>query len=96
MHDALKVRSRAQRHQGRSNADVTVIRVQDENLIINVDTGEVKLVDFGATSVFEKAQKQEFQGMNLQQLDNGIPRRLQKRRHKFRHQNLFALFHKNC
>ncbi|VDO25030.1 unnamed protein product, partial [Heligmosomoides polygyrus] len=33
----------------------------DENLIVNMTNGEVKLVDFGATASAEKAMKKEFQ-----------------------------------
>ncbi|KAL6725379.1 hypothetical protein Aduo_007435 [Ancylostoma duodenale] len=36
--------------------------IKDENLIVNMTTGEVKLVDFGATASAEKAMKKEFQG----------------------------------
>lgn len=36
--------------------------IKDENLIVNMNTGEVKLVDFGATAYAEKATKKEFQG----------------------------------
>ncbi|CAB3401235.1 unnamed protein product [Caenorhabditis bovis] len=36
--------------------------IKDENLIINMTTGEVKLVDFGAAAYEEKASKKEFQG----------------------------------
>ncbi|CAI5444902.1 unnamed protein product [Caenorhabditis angaria] len=36
--------------------------IKDENLIVNMTTGEVKLVDFGATAYAEKATKKEFQG----------------------------------
>ncbi|KAK6746202.1 hypothetical protein RB195_012363 [Necator americanus] len=36
--------------------------IKDENIIVNMTTGEVKLVDFGATASAEKAMKKEFQG----------------------------------
>ncbi|VDO15920.1 unnamed protein product [Haemonchus placei] len=36
--------------------------IKDENLIVNMMNGEVKLVDFGATASAEKAMKKEFQG----------------------------------
>ncbi|WKY01764.1 hypothetical protein Q1695_015626 [Nippostrongylus brasiliensis] len=36
--------------------------IKDENLIVNMVNGEVKLVDFGATAFAEKAMKKEFQG----------------------------------
>uniref|UniRef100_A0A8R1HQH8 Serine/threonine-protein kinase 1 n=1 Tax=Caenorhabditis japonica TaxID=281687 RepID=A0A8R1HQH8_CAEJA len=36
--------------------------IKDENLIVSMNTGEVKLVDFGATAYAEKATKKEFQG----------------------------------
>lgn len=36
--------------------------IKDENLIVNMTNGEVKLVDFGATASAEKAMKKEFQG----------------------------------
>ncbi|PAV59278.1 hypothetical protein WR25_20477 [Diploscapter pachys] len=35
--------------------------LKDENLIVNMQTGEVKLVDFGATAPANKAMKKEFQ-----------------------------------
>lgn len=35
---------------------------QDENIIVDMETGEVKLVDFGATALADKAMKKEFQG----------------------------------
>lgn len=38
---------------------------QDENLIVNMTNGEVKLVDFGATASAEKAMKKEFQGWQI-------------------------------
>ncbi|CAI4230684.1 unnamed protein product [Auanema sp. JU1783] len=36
--------------------------IKDENIIVDMETGEVKLVDFGATASAEKAMKKEFQG----------------------------------
>ncbi|KAK6015065.1 hypothetical protein OSTOST_19517 [Ostertagia ostertagi] len=39
--------------------------IKDENLIVNMTNGEVKLVDFGATAPAEKAMKKEFQGKRL-------------------------------
>jgi hypothetical protein len=38
------------------------IVVQDENVIVNMRTGDVKVVDFGAVDFLHKAQKNEFQG----------------------------------
>lgn len=38
---------------------------QDENIIVSMETGEVRLVDFGATAAAEKAVKKEFQGTVL-------------------------------
>ncbi|VDM55571.1 unnamed protein product [Angiostrongylus costaricensis] len=34
----------------------------DENLIVDMKTGEVKIVDFGAAALAEKAMRKEFQG----------------------------------
>ncbi|KAF8359055.1 prk-1 [Pristionchus pacificus] len=36
--------------------------IKDENIIVSMETGEVRLVDFGATAAAEKAVKKEFQG----------------------------------
>uniref|UniRef100_A0A0K0DDX0 Serine/threonine-protein kinase 1 n=1 Tax=Angiostrongylus cantonensis TaxID=6313 RepID=A0A0K0DDX0_ANGCA len=36
--------------------------IKDENLIVDMKTGEVKIVDFGAAASAEKAMKKEFQG----------------------------------
>ncbi|KAJ1348810.1 hypothetical protein KIN20_004207 [Parelaphostrongylus tenuis] len=36
--------------------------IKDENLIVNMETGEVKIVDFGAAALAEKAMRKEFQG----------------------------------
>ncbi|GMS87392.1 hypothetical protein PENTCL1PPCAC_9567 [Pristionchus entomophagus] len=36
--------------------------IKDENIIVSLETGEVRLVDFGATAAAEKAVKKEFQG----------------------------------
>lgn len=44
--------------------------IKDENLIVNMNTGEVKLVDFGATAYAEKATKKEFQGLSLVSCSN--------------------------
>uniref|UniRef100_A0A1I7U3A4 Serine/threonine-protein kinase 1 n=1 Tax=Caenorhabditis tropicalis TaxID=1561998 RepID=A0A1I7U3A4_9PELO len=39
--------------------------IKDENLIVNMNTGEVKLVDFGATAYAEKATKKNFKVLVL-------------------------------
>ncbi|KAI1707140.1 protein kinase domain-containing protein [Ditylenchus destructor] len=36
--------------------------IKDENVIVDLDTGEIKLVDFGAADFLERAKKKEFQG----------------------------------
>lgn len=37
---------------------------QDENVIVDMETGEVRLVDFGAADYLERAKHREFQGRN--------------------------------
>jgi serine/threonine protein kinase len=36
--------------------------IKDENIIVNLETGEVKLVDFGAADFIGSAVKKHFQG----------------------------------
>lgn len=40
--------------------------LKDENVVIDLLTGETRLVDFGAATMFRKARYQDFQGLSLQ------------------------------
>ncbi|CAD5222627.1 unnamed protein product [Bursaphelenchus xylophilus] len=48
--------------QMRNDHDLVHRDIKDENVIINMDTGEIKLVDFGAADFLNSAEKKEFQG----------------------------------